>query len=214
MGLLGKSLGSKFKDISKQAVSRTAILKNKFQVRGSYARSDVVQFLDLGYHDRALLRVEQLIREQNMVDVFVMIENYCNFLRGRAKLLEKNSDCPEEIKEATSSLIFASSRCGEFPELQKIREIFTFRYGEGFAAHAVELHQNNRVNSKMILKLSATRPAMEIRLKVLKDIAAEIGVTLQLEQHSKLTNVNKLSDEYEEEEHERKKTSNGTDNYV
>ncbi|KAI9085611.1 hypothetical protein K1719_032454 [Acacia pycnantha] len=182
MGLLGKSLDSKFKDISKQAVSRIAMLKNKCQVRGSFARSDVVQFLNLGCHDKALLRVEQLVREQNMVDVFVMIENYCNFLRGRAKLAEKNSECPEEIKEAIASLIFASPRCGEFPELQKIREIFTFRFGKEFAAQAVELHQNNRVNSKMIQKLSARQPAMEIRLKVLKDIAAEIGVTLQLEQ--------------------------------
>ncbi|XP_028805862.1 uncharacterized protein LOC114760736 [Neltuma alba] len=203
MGLLRKSLDAKFNDISKQAVSRNAILKNKCQVRGSFARSDVVQFLNLGCHARALLRVEQLIREQNMVDVFVMIENYCNFLRGKANLVEKNSECPEEIKEAISSLIFASSRCGEFPELQKIREIFTFRCGKEFAARAVELHQNNRVNFKMIQKLSARRPALEIRLKVLKDIAAEIGVTLQLDQDSRLPY------EHEEEEQERNKSSTG-----
>lgn len=36
----------------------------------------------------------------------------------------------------------------------------------------------------MIEKLSARRPALEIRVKVLKDIATEIGVTLQLEQDS------------------------------
>ena len=45
---------------------------------------------------------------------------------------------------------------------------------------------------QMIQKLSNRRPAMEIKLKVLKDIAAEIGVTLQLKNES------------EEEENEKK----------
>ena len=35
-------------------------------------------------------QVEQLIREENMVDVFFMIENYCNFMRGKSKLVQKN----------------------------------------------------------------------------------------------------------------------------
>ncbi|KAF7819987.1 IST1-like protein [Senna tora] len=203
MGLLSKSLASKLKDITKDAVSRIAILKKQRQVRGSYAHSDVVQLLNLGYHDRALLRVEQLIRENNMLDVFVMIENYFNFLRQKAELLEKNKECPQELKEATSSLIFASSRCGDFPELQMIREIFTSRFGKEFAAHAVELHTNNAVNSKMIEKLSARRPALEIRMKVLKDTAREIGVTLELEQDSKLINENKLNDDDHKQEEQQ-----------
>lgn len=33
------------------------MLKKQRQVRGSYARSDVAQLLNLGQHDRALLRV-------------------------------------------------------------------------------------------------------------------------------------------------------------
>lgn len=58
-------------------------------------------------------------------------------------------ECPEELKEAISSLIFASSRCGEFPELQKIRGIFVSRFGREFAAHAIELRNNSGVNPKV-----------------------------------------------------------------
>ncbi|KAL5167710.1 IST1-like protein [Glycine soja] len=206
MGLLGKSFTSKFKSISLLAVSRIVILKNQHKARASYARSDVAQLLNLGYHDRALLRVEQWIIEQNMLEVFAMIESYCNFLRERAEALERNKECLVELKEATSSLVFASSRCGEFPELHKIREMFTTKFGKEFADHAVELHKNNRVNSKMIQKLSPRRPNMEIKMKALKQIASEIGVNLRLEQDPILINEDKLSVDRKQDEPETRKS--------
>lgn len=36
------------------------------------------------------LQVEQVIREQNMLDAFVMIENYCHLLIERVVLIQKN----------------------------------------------------------------------------------------------------------------------------
>lgn len=64
-------------------------------------------------------------------------------------------ECPEELREAVSSLIFASSRCGEFPELLKIREMLTMRFGKEFAARAIELRNNSAVNPKVIKKFIA-----------------------------------------------------------
>ncbi|KAL4652144.1 hypothetical protein ACB092_01G211700, partial [Castanea dentata] len=148
------------------------------QVRCSHARSDVIELLNLGHQERALLRVEQVIKEQNMLDVFAMIDNYCNLLIERVALLQKSKECPDELKEGISSLIFANSRCGEFPELQKIREILTSRFGKDFAYRSIELHNNCGVNPK----LSARQPSLEVRLKMLKEIASEIGVTLHLEE--------------------------------
>ncbi|MED6159511.1 hypothetical protein PIB30_043004 [Stylosanthes scabra] len=191
MGLLGKNLSSKIRNMATLAVSRIAILKNHHKARASYAYSDTAQLLRLGYHDHALLRVEHWINEQNILDVFVMVENYCNYLRQNAELLEKSRDFPNELKEATSSLIFASSRCGEFPELHKIHEILTSKLGKEFADQAIELHRNNGVNDKMIEKLSTRQPNTEIRMKALKQIAEEIGVTLHFKQEPMLTNVNK-----------------------
>lgn len=57
-------------------------------------------------------------------------------------------ECPDELKEAVSSLIFATSRCGGFPELQQIREMFVSRFGKEFAARAAELQNNCGVNLK------------------------------------------------------------------
>lgn len=56
-------------------------------------------------------------------------------------------ECPEELKEAISGLIFASSRCGDFPELVEIRSVITSRFGKECTAKAIELRNNCAVSS-------------------------------------------------------------------
>ncbi|GKV43948.1 hypothetical protein SLEP1_g51181 [Rubroshorea leprosula] len=186
--LLGRNFKTaKFKPLVNLALSRLAVLKSQRQIRCSQARSDVVQLLQLGHHDRALLRVEQVIKEQNMLDVFVMLEGYCNLLIERVHLMEQDRGCPEELKEAISGLIFASSRCGEFPELLEIRAVFVSRYGKEFATRAIELRNNCGVSTKLIQKLSTRQPDLESRMKELKEIAAENTIVLQVEEISSVS---------------------------
>ncbi|KAF5749920.1 putative Regulator of Vps4 activity in the MVB pathway protein [Tripterygium wilfordii] len=79
--LLGRdSRASKFKSLAKLTISRIAVLRNQHRARFSYARSDVVELLRLGRQQSALLRVEHVIKEQNTLDVFVLIEKYCQLL--------------------------------------------------------------------------------------------------------------------------------------
>lgn len=180
---LGKNFRtSKFKPLVSLAISRLAVLKNQRQVRCSQARSDVLQLLQLGNHERSLLRVEHVIKEQNMLDVYDMIEKYCNLLIERIHLIEHERECPEELREATSGLLYAASRCGDFPELHEIRAILTSHFGKEFAARAIELRNNCGVNLAMIQKLSTRQPSLESRMMVLKEIAAEKSIVLQLEE--------------------------------
>lgn len=178
---------AKFKALVNLAISRLAVFKNQRQVRCVHARSDTAQLLNLGHQDRALLRAEVVIKEQNMLDVFVMIEGYCHILIERAVMIEHNRECPDELKEAISSLIFAASRCGEFPELQEIRSMIVSRFGKDAAARAVELRNNCGVNQKMIQKLSTRHPSREIRMQVLQEIASENGIVLHIEEEASVT---------------------------
>ena len=59
------------------------------------------------------------------------------------------SDCPNELEEAASNLLYAAPRCGEFPELQEIRAILTARFGKEFAYGAIELRSNCRASQKV-----------------------------------------------------------------
>ncbi|XVE53317.1 hypothetical protein DITRI_Ditri02bG0194500 [Diplodiscus trichospermus] len=181
--LLGRTFKpSKLKSLVSLALSRLAIFKNLRQVCCNQARSDVVQLLEQGHHDRALLRVEQVIKEQNMLDVFVMLEGYCNLVIERVHLIGQERECPDELKEAISGLLFASSRCGDFPELQEIRAVFMSRYGKEFAARAIELRNNCGVNINIIQKLSTRQPDLPSRRNALKEIASENGIALQVEE--------------------------------
>ncbi|KAG8366595.1 hypothetical protein BUALT_Bualt17G0096200 [Buddleja alternifolia] len=173
---------SKLKASVKLAISRLAVLKNQRQARCSVARSDVVELLNLGNNDRALFRVEQVIKEQNMLDVYDSLEGYCHLLLERIDLIEQEKVCPEELKEAISSLIYATTRCGEFPELQEIRAILASRFGKEFAARAAELRNHCGVNVKIIQKLSTRMPNMENKVKVLKEIASDNNIVLQMEE--------------------------------
>lgn len=51
-----------------------------------------------------------------------------------------------------SSLIFASARFGDLPELLEIRKLFQDRYGQRFAKVALELLPGNLVNRQASYK--------------------------------------------------------------
>lgn len=59
-------------------------------------------------------------------------------------------DCPNDINEAISSLIFASARFEDLPELLRIRKLFKECYGERFEAMALDLLPGNLVNSQVL----------------------------------------------------------------
>lgn len=117
-----------------------------------------------------------------MLDVYAMIENYCHLLIERVNLIEQHKTCPDELKEAASSLLFASSRCGEFPELYEMRSLLISRYGKEFAASSIELRNDCAVNPTMIEKLSIGQPSLESRTKVLEEIAATNRIGLHVDE--------------------------------
>ncbi|KAK4357590.1 hypothetical protein RND71_023200 [Anisodus tanguticus] len=175
--LLGRNFKpAKFKATANLAISRVAVLKSQEPAPGTALDRSV------RCGENSEFRVEQVIKEQNMLDVFDMIEGYCNLAIERVNLIQQEKVCPDELKEAISSLIYAATRCGEFPELQELRAIFTSRFGKEFAARAVELRNNCGVDPKLIHKLSTRMPSLEQRTKVLKEIAAENKIVLQLEE--------------------------------
>ncbi|CAK8574103.1 unnamed protein product [Lathyrus sativus] len=196
----------KFKPTVNLAISRLAVLKNQRNARLRQARSDVVQLLQLpDHHKRALLRVEHVIKEQNMIDVYDEIEGYLNLLIERIHLIAQERECPDELQEAASGILFAASRCGDFPEIQEIRAILTSRFGKEFASRAIELRNNCKVHPKIITKLSTRMPSLESRMKVLKEIASENNITLQLEEVASTKDEEHVTNEEKKNQHKSEK---------
>lgn len=55
-------------------------------------------------------------------------------------------NCPIDLKEAISSVVFASPRCSDIPELMDVRKHVTAKYGKEFVSAAVELRPDCGVN--------------------------------------------------------------------
>ncbi|CAL4930196.1 unnamed protein product [Urochloa decumbens] len=181
MGLFGKSTSkqtAKVKTLVKLAASRLAVVRRPRLGRRSIARSDVGQLLSIGHLDRALLRAEQVIEEDNMLEALDLIELYCKILVEQAAQLEKPKECGEEIKEAAAGLMFASARCGELPELLDARAILADKFGRDFAAAAKE-GAPGVVDPTLVRKLSGERPSLEQKRRLAKEIAAENDVLLE-----------------------------------
>ncbi|XP_062214813.1 uncharacterized protein LOC133915613 [Phragmites australis] len=162
------------------SVTRLGVLRGHRQVRCAQASGDVEQLLRLGHPDRALLRAEQVIREQNALDVLLELETYCNLITERAALIDAHRECPEELREAAAGLVYAAARCGDLPELQEVRRLLAAKFGREFASAASDLRSGCGVNAKIVQKLSTKQPSLESRQLVLQEIAAEKGISVRV----------------------------------
>ncbi|XP_062216159.1 uncharacterized protein LOC133916489 isoform X2 [Phragmites australis] len=180
MGLFGKNTSkqtAKLKSLVKLAAARLAVVRRPRLGRRSIARRDVGQLLAIGHLDRALLRAEQVIEEDNMLEVLDIIELYCKILIEQAAQLEKPKECSEEIKEAAAGLMFASARCGELPELLDARAILADKFGKDFGMAAKE-GSHGVVDPTLVWKLSGKRASLEQKRRLAKEIAAENDILL------------------------------------
>ncbi|CAO2165990.1 unnamed protein product [Urochloa humidicola] len=152
------------------------LLRNRRELQLINMRKEMVQYLQTGQESIARIRVEHIIREQNILAAYEIVELFCEFVLARVPIVEVQKECPLELREAISSIIFASGRCSDLPELMHLRNLFTTKYGKEFVAGAMELRPGSGVNRTIIEKLSVKAPSGESKLKVLKAIAREYNV--------------------------------------
>ncbi|KAG6646370.1 hypothetical protein I3843_07G004900 [Carya illinoinensis] len=167
---------SKCKTAAKMAVARIKLLRNKRQVVVKQMRRDIALLLQSGQDATARIRVEHVIREQNVLAANEFIELFCELVVARLTIIAKQRQCPADLKEGIASLIFAAPRCSEIPELLAIRNIFEKKYGKDFVSAATDLRPDGGVNRMLIDKLSVRTPTGEAKLKVLKEIAKEYQI--------------------------------------
>lgn len=136
-------------------------------------REDLAQLINSGDEHIAFNRVEQLIKDERTVAVYELLENFCEFIIIHLSYIRRHKDCPNDINEAVSSLIYASARCGELPELPLIRKLFGERYGQRFAMAAVELFPGNLVNREIQVKLSMNSVTDDVKNGLVDEIYRE-----------------------------------------
>ncbi|KAL7587327.1 hypothetical protein Lser_V15G37103 [Lactuca serriola] len=170
-------IGAKCKTCLTLAISRIKLLQNKRDMQLKLMRKEIAQFLQSEQEPIARIRVEHVIREQNIWAAYEILEMFCEFVLARVPIIESQRECPLELKEAVASIIFASPRCSDLPDLLTVRNLFTTKYGKDFISAASELRPDTSVNRTIIEKLSVYTPSGDMKLSVLKEIAQEYNIS-------------------------------------
>ncbi|XP_073151000.1 uncharacterized protein [Henckelia pumila] len=167
---------AKCKTSLRLAGSRLKLLRNKKEVQVKQMRREIAPLLESGQDRTARIRVEHVIREEKMMAAYDLLEIYCELIVSRLPIIESQKNIPIDLKEAIASLVFASPRCGDVPELLDIRKHFTAKYGKDFTTAAIELRPECGVGRMLVEKLSAVAPDGQTKIKILSAIAEEHNV--------------------------------------
>ncbi|KAJ6812929.1 uncharacterized protein M6B38_146335 [Iris pallida] len=175
--MLSKSFkAGKCKTSLKLAAARIKLLRNKREVQVKSMRRELAQLLESGQEQTARIRVEHVIREEKTMAAYDLIELYCELIAARLPIIESQKACPIDLKEAISSVIFASPRCADIPELIDIRKHLSAKYGKEFVNSVLEVRPDCGVSRLVVEKLSARAPDVETKIKILTSIAQEYKV--------------------------------------
>ncbi|KAH9607292.1 hypothetical protein KSS87_023190 [Heliosperma pusillum] len=174
MSFLNKGFNaSKCKTQLKLTIPRIKLLRNRKQFQLKQMRKDIAKLLAAGQEATARIRVEHIIREENMMAAQEIIELFCELISVRLPIIETQRECPLDLKEAISSICFAAPRCADLPELLQVQLAFVSKYGKEFVASASALMPDCGVNRQLVELLSVRGPSPEKKLNLLKEIAKE-----------------------------------------
>ncbi|CAN0896849.1 Uncharacterized protein At4g04980 [Linum grandiflorum] len=171
--LLGWRKASKCKRTVRRLQVRMRGMKNKREAMVRVLKQDVAQLIKLGCHDIAFHRVEQLVQDEDLIKVYELLDNYCDVIIINLSYIRKRKDLPNDINEAVSSLVFASARCGDLPELVIVRQLAEDRYGYRFKKTALDLLPGNLVNHQVIERLTVRVVSDDLKLRLVHEIARE-----------------------------------------
>jgi len=166
---------SKLKPQLKMAVSRFQIASNKKSALMKQNMREVAKLLaeDPPKEEKARIRAEALIRDDNMIEAYDILQLECELLAERIKLIESTKQCPPDLVSCISDLIYASPRV-DIPELQLVRKQFRAKYGKKFEENAMN---NPRVlNERIVSKLSVHPPAAYLVQTYLEKICEQYEV--------------------------------------
>ncbi|KAK4420878.1 hypothetical protein Salat_2038300 [Sesamum alatum] len=175
--LFGWRKASKCKKLMKTVHCRLKLLKNKRSCIVKQLREDVAELLKHGLHQTAFERVEQLVKDERTVQVYELLEQFCEFIMINLPYIRKHKDCPNDINEAASTLIFSSARFGELPELLSIRKLFGERYGQRFVTSALELSPGNLVNHQIKETICTETVTDDVKYRLLDEIVSSCART-------------------------------------
>ncbi|KAK6941525.1 Vacuolar protein sorting-associated protein Ist1 [Dillenia turbinata] len=115
---------------------------------------------------------EGLLAELTHTYCYDFVEQSCECVLQHLSVMQKQSECPEDCREAVSSLMFAAARFADLPELRDLRNFFQEKYGN-FLEYFV--------NKQFIENLGSNNSTRERKIQLLRGIASEFSISWDCE---------------------------------
>ncbi|CAM8985452.1 unnamed protein product [Rhodiola kirilowii] len=180
---------------------RLKLLNSKRRAIVRQVRDDVGLLLKVGHDQTVFTRVEQLYMDEIILTVYELLGHFCEFISINLSYICRHKQCPNDVNEAISSLIFASARCGEVPELRTFRDLIEERYGRRYVRTALELLPGNFVNPqvddvvKALSESLLSETSFVLKLKRILQVKEKLSVT-SVSDDAKFRMVNEIFREY------------------
>ena len=138
----------------------------------------VASLLKIGKEEKARIRAEHLIREDFTLEALEIVQLMCELLHERVKHLSSEKECPEDLKGAVATLLYATTRV-DVSELQEVKRQLIRKYGHDYVEQLVQINSNpddTKVNLRVVEKLAVRPPTADAVIKYLQRAAAEFDV--------------------------------------
>mmetsp|Transcript_2396 Transcript_2396/g.4267 ORF Transcript_2396/g.4267 Transcript_2396/m.4267 type:complete len:359 (+) Transcript_2396:171-1247(+) len=164
---------SKLKPQLKMAVTRFQISANKKSAIMKQKIREIAVLLadDPPKEEKARIKAEALIRDDNTVEAYEILQLNCELLSERIHLISHSKECPPDLVSCVSTIIWASAIV-DIPELIEIRKQFRYKYGKEFDSYAMQ-NVGGVLNERVAARLSVQPPSAYLVQTYLEKIADE-----------------------------------------
>jgi len=159
MGMFGGFSASKLKPRLKMATNRFQIAIAKKSAIMKQQKREIALLLaeePIPKEEKARIRAEALIRDDNTVEAYEILQLECELLYERMTLIQHTEECPSDLVSCVATLMWASQMV-DIAELQEIRKQFRAKYGKKFDESAVA-NEGGILNERVVAKLSIHPP--------------------------------------------------------
>jgi len=167
---------AKLKTNLKLAIQRLKLLEKKKTEQSLKGRKEIADYISINKPDRAKIRVEHIIREDNMVEGLEIIEMFCDLLLARFGLIEKMKELDPGLDEAIGTILWVSPRISnDVQEFKLISDILTSKYGTPYA-ESCRADRIGNVNEKVKRRMGIEPPSKLLIEQYLIEIAKNFNV--------------------------------------
>ena len=156
------------------AAHRITIVSNKKSAAVKHQKREIATLLHDKKDEKARIKIEHIIREDFMIESLELIQLLCELIHERIKYIADQKECPIDLIEAISSLLWATPHV-DINELDEVKKQFILKYGKQFVMDA-QNNANNLVNQRLLQKLSLKPPSAYLIVRYLEEIAKEYSV--------------------------------------